>query len=170
MLWTELSDETKQDICRQLRDILTTMRSAKPTTNVIGSVSGGDVQDCRRIMSYSCSPCPDEQTFNEFILDLKDSAPTAIRRAFHSQLRTDHRIVFTHGDINLHNIMVQDGKITGIIDWEFAGWYPEHWEYVKFFERPTTHKDWYQYADRIFPQAYDQELVLYQAVNRWQQD
>ena len=43
-----------------------------------------------------------------------------------------HDIVFTHADINLRNILVnKDGKITGIVDWECAGWYPEYWEYTK---------------------------------------
>lgn len=38
--------------------------------------------------------------------------------------------VLTHGDLNLSNIMVKDGKITAIIDWEHAGFYPwwaERW-------------------------------------------
>jgi serine/threonine protein kinase len=40
-------------------------------------------------------------------------------------------IVFTHGDLSPGNIMVESGRISGIIDWEQAGWYPEYWEYVK---------------------------------------
>ncbi|KAF2101986.1 kinase-like protein, partial [Rhizodiscina lignyota] len=32
--------------------------------------------------------------------------------------------VFTHGDLNLSNIIVSEGKITGVIDWERAGFYP----------------------------------------------
>jgi Phosphotransferase enzyme family len=40
-------------------------------------------------------------------------------------------LVFTHGDLVPHNIMVQDGHVTGIIDWGQSGWYPAYWEYVK---------------------------------------
>jgi hypothetical protein len=32
--------------------------------------------------------------------------------------------VLTHGDLNFSNIIVKDGKIQGIIDWERAGYYP----------------------------------------------
>lgn len=37
-------------------------------------------------------------------------------------------VVLCHGDLNPTNIMVQGGKITGIIDWETLGFYPEWWE------------------------------------------
>jgi len=48
-----------------------------------------------------------------------------------SFLKDDHRIVLTHGDLQPRNIVVQGDKVTGIIDWEFGGWYSEYWEYVK---------------------------------------
>jgi aminoglycoside phosphotransferase (APT) family kinase protein len=38
--------------------------------------------------------------------------------------------VLTHGDLTLGNIIVKDDKITTIIDWEHAGYYPwwaERW-------------------------------------------
>jgi len=60
-----------------------------------------------------------------------------------SSLREDHGIVMTHGDLNPRNIMitwesdqgslrtVKDIKVSGILGWESAGWYPEYWEFVK---------------------------------------
>lgn len=42
-----------------------------------------------------------------------------------------HKIVLTHGDLNPRNILAENGKITGIVDWENAGWFPEYWEYTK---------------------------------------
>ena len=41
------------------------------------------------------------------------------------------RIVLTHGDLVPRNILVKNGRIVGIIDWEMAGFYPEYWEYAK---------------------------------------
>ncbi len=32
--------------------------------------------------------------------------------------------MLTHGDLNMSNIIVDDGKIQAIIDWEYAGYYP----------------------------------------------
>lgn len=42
-----------------------------------------------------------------------------------------HDIVFTNGDIAPYNILVvEDGRISGLIDWEAAGYYLEYWEYT----------------------------------------
>ncbi|EEH05790.1 conserved hypothetical protein [Histoplasma capsulatum G186AR] len=27
--------------------------------------------------------------------------------------------------------VMADEQLSGFVDWEFAGWYPEHWEYTK---------------------------------------
>ena len=40
-------------------------------------------------------------------------------------------LILTHGDLIPHNILVQNGHVTGIIDWGQSGWYPAYWEYVK---------------------------------------
>ncbi|BGP33661.1 hypothetical protein JCM10296v2_005465 [Rhodotorula toruloides] len=34
-------------------------------------------------------------------------------------------IVLTHGDLHSRNILVRDGRLAAIIDWEMARWYPE---------------------------------------------
>jgi len=39
------------------------------------------------------------------------------------------RSFFTHGDVAPRNIMVGEaGNVTGTINWETAGWYPDYWE------------------------------------------
>jgi RIO-like serine/threonine protein kinase len=52
-----------------------------------------------------------KQVFIEFRKRIKGYAPRV-------------RFVFTHGDLGLKNILVAEGKIAGIIDWEWAGSYP----------------------------------------------
>lgn len=60
------------------------------------------------------------------------------------------RICLTHGDLHLGNILVvvsQDGDepkitISGIVDWEQAGWYPEYWEYCKAMIVGPYGDDW----------------------------
>jgi aminoglycoside phosphotransferase len=38
--------------------------------------------------------------------------------------------VLTHCDLNIGNIMVHDGHVSGIIDWEHAGYLPDWWEHA----------------------------------------
>ncbi|OAL44804.1 hypothetical protein IQ07DRAFT_521146 [Pyrenochaeta sp. DS3sAY3a] len=45
-------------------------------------------------------------------------------RELKAKLPDCDKYVFTHGDLNLSNIIVKDGIITGIVDWERAGFYP----------------------------------------------
>ncbi|KZO94157.1 hypothetical protein CALVIDRAFT_225774 [Calocera viscosa TUFC12733] len=42
----------------------------------------------------------------------------------------DPNAVFTHGDVTDHNIMVHQGRLSGLIDWGTAGWMPVYWEYA----------------------------------------
>ncbi|KAI5777817.1 kinase-like domain-containing protein [Geopyxis carbonaria] len=72
-----------------------------------------------------------------------------------------HEIVFTHADLNMRNILVdENNKISGIVDWECAGWYPEYWEYTKahFTTRFTTR--WIaDVLDQVW-RGYRDELVV----------
>lgn len=36
---------------------------------------------------------------------------------------------FTHADLCPRNIVVMNEHVAAIIDWGFAGWYPEYWEF-----------------------------------------
>ncbi|KAE9969029.1 hypothetical protein EG327_010781 [Venturia inaequalis] len=169
LVWPKMTDREKDGICQQLREILESMRSITSKSGLIGSCSGGAARDCRQYTVYSDGPYKDEATFNSsFYFDLVKTVPEPIRSALFQQIRHDHRIVFSHGDLAQHNIIVKDGRITGLLDWEYAGWYPEHWDYLKFFDRFCVHKDWKNRAKDIFPQTYDRELAYHQAILRWQ--
>lgn len=143
------------------------MRSTpRPADQAIGAC-GGPARDCRYINEYSGGPFDGEQDFNDFILDLWPSTPSAIKGAIRASLRDDHRIMFSHCDLSPRNIMVSGGHITGLVDWEYSGFYPEHWEYVKFFQCVTDCRDWKSFADVIFDTKYPTELVSHQALVRW---
>ncbi|KAJ5152684.1 Aminoglycoside phosphotransferase [Penicillium canariense] len=72
-------------------------------------------------------------------LSVRDS-PQYVRllRGMIARTLKDHKIVFTHGDLQPKNIMVErnglqedgnsDFKIT-LIDWNLSGWYPECWDF-----------------------------------------
>ena len=49
------------------------------------------------------------------------------------------RIVFSHADLSLDNIMLcgEPGSqsIAAIVDWGMSGWYPDYWEFCKILIR-----------------------------------
>lgn len=71
-----------------------------------------------------------------------------------------HNIVFTHGDFRHLNIMVNDGNVTGIVDWEFSGWFPEHWEFVKALAVWQWQNDWTGYLANILEPYYTEYAVF----------
>lgn len=64
--------------------------------------------------------------------------------------------VFTHGDLNLSNIIVKDGIITGIVDWERAGFYPSWAERVFAHMVPDEYfHEMFDYVAEDFYPGYD---------------
>jgi len=74
--------------------------------------------------------------------------------------RTDHKIVFTHADLNMRNILVKDGRISGIVDWENAGWFPEYWEYTKCHFGVRLSTRWLEMIEAVFENKYEAELEI----------
>ncbi|KAG4443298.1 hypothetical protein IFR05_001242 [Cadophora sp. M221] len=71
---------------------------------------------------------------------------------------------FTHADMSPENILVKNGKITGIIDWEFSGWFPEYWEYTKmYFGWRPYREDFYHEMDKVLT-TYPEELAADKAI------
>ncbi|KAE8309635.1 kinase-like domain-containing protein [Aspergillus transmontanensis] len=127
----------------ELREI-----SNKATEFQICNSEGGGILDWR---------IPDSQrdelrfkTETEFNKYLTDPFWEEIRRRAAISHDIRHKITFTHGDLNPRNILAENGKITGIVDWENAGWFPEYWEYTK------AHSN---VVDRVF-EGYRDELVV----------
>lgn len=167
--WKDMTADRKSDVAKQLRDILTAMRSVPPPPQLIGACDGSGIRDTRAWHTYDGPVCPDERAFNEYLISgLNPKTPPAVRDAFAVKLCTNHREVLSHCDLAPRNIMVRDGRIVALIDWADAGWYPEYWEHVKFFQRNWPGNDFWCYASEIFPQSYPSELVDYIALMTWQ--
>lgn len=61
-------------------------------------------------------------------------------------LPDDAKVYFTHGDLTPLNIMVSGPpgfcRVTAVIDWEQAGWYPEYWEHCKMQFGAVADYEW----------------------------
>lgn len=96
-------------------------------------------------------PFRTEDAFNEI------PHHTALPDAVHG---SGHRVVSTHGDLHLGNILVKDGKFSGIIDWENAGWYPEYWDYTKAHFITKFKWRWLKAVDKVFKGVGDYKSEL----------
>ena len=58
----------------------------------------------------------------------------------------EDEIVWVHSDLTMRNVLVEDGRFTGIIDWEDAGWLPRHWLLHKLrHPSPVCQGSWGRY-------------------------
>ncbi|KAI7970719.1 hypothetical protein EIK77_007899 [Talaromyces pinophilus] len=126
-----LSDQDLEQISYQLKDYLSQLRSIPKTINpemAICNTVGEACHDPRIQGGQPVGPFKDEAAFSQTLRYSDEPA------------RRGHEIVFTHADLNPRNILVDrvvqpDGsrswKVTGIVDWETSGYYPEYWDYTK---------------------------------------
>ncbi|KAG6113870.1 hypothetical protein E4U31_007640 [Claviceps sp. LM219 group G6] len=71
-----------------------------------------------------------------------------------------HEIVLTHGDLNTRNIMMYNGRLSGIIDWETCGWFPDYWDYTKAHFITKLHRRWLRIVDAVFKKLGNFEAEL----------
>ncbi|KAI9811976.1 MAG: hypothetical protein M1832_000641 [Thelocarpon impressellum] len=167
--WPDLSPEDKLGIAEQLRSIIVAMRSLEPGSSSIGPCDGGPALDQRTYSTHRGGPFPAEEAFNEWLIDgTARTTPSNLVSAFRSRWRSDHRLVFSHGDLGQQNVIVRDARIVALVDWQHSGWYPEHWDFLKFFSCLGRGSDWFELASVIFPETYFDELLLYQFLKRYQ--
>lgn len=159
--WDTLDEKTKEYVCRQNWDLISNIRDIQRPLEL------KDVFQCAADGSPTGDP---------LIEDLKNPARPLMsdmelrariyERYFHfGGRRFEHQLpdmlprsnssVFTHADIAPRNIMIDEqNKITGILDWEWAGWYPDYWEYAQIM-RPAFGGDWSRWMEKTAPQTWD---------------
>ncbi|KAI0484870.1 kinase-like domain-containing protein [Xylariaceae sp. FL0804] len=170
VLWRDMSEHEKDTVTQQLHSTFARVRSIpSPSPPIFGSVAGGPVPH-RFFMTRGndpviSGPFADEAAFhNAMALRLRqdqidDSMPhlTSDFLARHlASAMGRHACVFTHGDLQLKNILVledhagNDGSVSqprqlvvsGVVDWEGAGWMPSYWEYASMFMYANWADDW----------------------------
>lgn len=159
-----MTDQQLDAVVQDLKAYIAELRQIRNKTNSgfqICNALGGGILDWRIGNSQREElRFQDEAEFNRYLthdLPLDKDAWELISKS-HS---VKHDIVFTHADLNMRNILVDDNmKISGIVDWECAGWYPEYWEYSKAHFTVRYSARWIaDVLDQIFP-SYRDELEV----------
>ncbi|KAK2800118.1 hypothetical protein FQN51_006359 [Onygenales sp. PD_10] len=112
------------------------------------------------VMDQFDGPFDTENGFNDFQAKGADQRPGDSNVI---QFPGDnHAIHFAHGDLSPRNVMVDEGgHIIGLLDWEWAGWFPEYWEVVRMRLDLPSKKQMPQYAELLcnaLPNTYDSEF------------
>lgn len=155
------------------------MQTIRPAGSVpqLGSVGSGQYSlllDKHQNSTYwAIRETPTHETFVAFLISsFEPSVPKAVAAALAHQLanRAPAPAILSHGEICPRNIIVDNNRLLHVTGWDCAGWYPEWWDYVKFFEARTSDKnsDWYEYAGEIFAEEFPNELAAYQGIVRCQ--
>ena len=195
-VWPDLSATQKISVQEQLNSLFQHLRT--PTAEDsgsgvrLGSFTSGLCKDVRRIKRVSSAPLRTEAEFNDFLLQHPKKTVTPWVKLLRSSMKDDHRIVMTHGDLHSRNIMVtlddrqaipiqgevmhtehKVVRVSAIIDWEAAGWYPESWEFVKavsMIDPRGPLSDWIDFlpTDAIgyFPMEFSIDRLLDQWLGR----
>ena len=161
-VWATLSFEAKDTILSELGDHVHQMRRIETIPDShIGSVTEGPAVDRRSMGAIKGGPFKSEDEFNAWQLDqLQPGIPLFHRDMYYAMHKTDHRIVFSHGDLGFHNVVVQNGHVAAIIDWEDAGWLPEHWDFCKSAGHLLGSDNLYLALKRLYEKQYYAEYMM----------
>ncbi|RDX52571.1 kinase-like protein [Lentinus brumalis] len=166
--------EGAAELVEDLRGAFHELRElSPPSMDAVSGLHGRPLTTARCGGPYILGPFRSQDDFKDTILSLAGGAVAyrlpELRRLAAPVRSTQHRICFTHGDLHDGNILVKDGRLAGIIDWEHAGWYPEYWEMTMMeyhmSGRPLNQQFW----DAVRPfgtRCYDAELALEYALWR----
>ncbi|KUL89433.1 hypothetical protein ZTR_04322 [Talaromyces verruculosus] len=130
--WPRLSTEEREHIARQTADCLSQLRTLQ--SDSIQALGG------RRVYSNFLFPrrdseCPhgpltsDDELWADMEQGLHEAVPQTARIQLRKCMPRATPYTFTHNDLTNVNIMVQNGSLTGIIDWEMSGYFLVWWEY-----------------------------------------
>ncbi|KAI0888288.1 kinase-like domain-containing protein [Annulohypoxylon maeteangense] len=168
--WPQLNVAQKQDISSQLDALFSELRLLPCLEDSpLGGAQGELCKDARRGLRVASTPITSVKEFEDFVFSGSRSA-TPVYLEFLRGLcpPSPNKSVFTHGDVRPANIVVDSddsGKwqVTGIIDWERSGFYPEYWESIKITNCLYAGEDWdwYKYLPGcLHPKNHAQRWLL----------
>ena len=112
-------------------------------------------------------PFDSEQEFDEWCLARVKSAAARVKwSVLLPRVRGSDsgKFVLTHGDLAARNIMVEDGVVTGIVDWENGGFLSEYMEYVMPTQICSYHEEWWKLVLKEILEPCGEKRLEFQAL------
>ena len=164
-VWANVTDRNKTSIQHELNEIFLKLRKLKKSSNQrLGGLNGEGVKNDFMFGHRSSEVMTTAAEFEDFQFSACPRASKSWVAYLRSFLPTPSEdCVFTHGDVWMANIMVKLDEnsnsytVSGLIDWENSGFYPESQESVRLLSGLTRNTDtaWHAYAPPcISPKRY----------------
>ncbi|KAK2765104.1 hypothetical protein FQN54_008803 [Arachnomyces sp. PD_36] len=157
-----MSYEERDQFADDLGDYVAQLHSIpNHTPYLFADTNGGRMVD-HRVPDQEFGPFNSEADFNNHLYHIGVSQKLKESIALvHSRT---HRSYFTHSDLHPTNILVEGGKLSGIIDWECGAFKPEYWEFTKAMYGVWNLKPMEDMLRRAFGHQYEEELEVEQAL------
>lgn len=129
--WPAMSESDKDSIAKQTVDHLCQLRRLGSAS--IQSLGAEPVYSAflfRNGYGIPHGPLSSDDQLWEAMAEALKKVPENAQRLLRQRMPVAKPYTFTHGDLSTRNIIVEDGRLTGIIDWEGSGFFPAWWEFV----------------------------------------
>lgn len=129
--WPRLSPDERRRIAKQTADYITELR--KLHSPRIQSLTGEPVYSTFLFLAGPTAPHGPFSSDQELWAELDKAlvnVPKKARQRLQKMMPAATPYTFTHGDLTNVNIMVDQGNLTGIVDWETGGYFPVWWEFT----------------------------------------
>lgn len=185
--WPTLQEAEKEDTAKQLAAYLTELR-ALPSIGFFGCSLPAEFGNLDRMplpdFLFTGQDTESTATFDgpfDTIEQLTKGLSGALggntgidldRRKLYQRLmpmiiKAESRPVFTHGDIQLRNIIrKKDGQVV-MIDWGLCGWYPEWWEYCYALYAADFRTNWPAFIPKFLSEFPNEFLIINTLRNLW---
>ena len=163
--WPLLSESQKISIADQVVQVRKQLRS-NFTSTTIQSVDQGPCYPGLLFLDMKpYGPFHSDEELWDALAIAYDNLPPQVFKNLKKRFPKSEPFVLSHCDLNLGNIMIRDGQVVGILDWEYAAYLPVWYEYISasfaFTEMDVEWKKVLRERLGIHGDAYDDARALW---------
>lgn len=129
--WPTLSTADRERVAKQTAECLLQLR--KLHSPQMQSVDGQPIYSAFLFPNgYGLPHGPlssDDELWREMAKSL-ETVPEKARQRLRERMPSASPYTYTHGDLTSVNIIVKEGNLVGILDWEASGYFPVWWEFT----------------------------------------
>lgn len=163
--WPALSESQRISIADQVVQVRKQLRSNFTSTAIQTVEQGPCYPGLLFLNMESQGPFYSEKEFWDALAKAYGNLPQHIFENAKKRFPKCEPFVLTHCDLNLSNIMVRDGQVVSILDWEYAAYLPVWYDYLTasfaFTEMDVEWKKLLRERLAVHGEAYDDARAVW---------